>query len=366
MDSSIDWELLGRYLAGLCTPEEREAFERWVAADEARADLVAMMRRAWEASGTLPPQLDVDAAWKRVSERVGIRPPADGHRAATEPSQPRILPFRESRAHPRPQRRFARAAAAVVGLAVGAALWQLAVRPEPATDPFAAARTYTTRPGQRAELRLPDGTRVVLSVASTLRVPDSYGDRSRSVALEGEAYFEVTHDEARPFRVHTAHAVATDLGTRFGVRAYAGDAVTVVVREGAVSLRPAAPPAGSPDARPRPDAAAAQDSVVLAPGDLGRVDTTGRVTAERAVAIDDHLAWTDGRLVLADVPLAQAIVQLNRWYDIDIRLADDSLGSLRITGEFAAEPISEVLRFLTAPLGLEYDREGRVITLRPN
>src|SRR5690606_13337061 len=216
---------------------------RWVAADASRADLVATMRRAWDASGTLPPRLDVDAAWTRLSGRVGIRTPADARGAATEPQRPHVLPFPERRAHPRPARRFGRAAAAVAGLALGAAVWQLALRPDPATDPFVAARTYTTRPGQRAEMRLPDGTRVVLSVASTLRVPESYGDRSRSVALEGEAYFEVAHDDARPFRVHTARAIATDLGTRFGVRAYSGDAVTVVVREGAVSLRPTAAPA---------------------------------------------------------------------------------------------------------------------------
>ena len=80
--------------------------------------------------------------------------------------------------------------------------------------------------------------RVTLNAGSRLRWRADYGARTREVQLEGEGYFEVRHDGARPFRVHAPGAVAEDLGTRFTVRAYPeGSGVEVAVAEGRVALR---------------------------------------------------------------------------------------------------------------------------------
>ena len=102
----------------------------------------------------------------------------------------------------------------------------------------AAVAEYSTPRARRADFLLKDGTHVLLSVDSRLRVPADYGVSDRRVYLEGEAYFEVKHDSAARFLVHTDHAVTEDLGTRFDVRAYRGDSVMrVVVAEGRVAVR---------------------------------------------------------------------------------------------------------------------------------
>jgi len=108
----------------------------------------------------------------------------------------------------------------------------------------------------------------MLGPASTIAYAVAADHGPRTVSLKGDAYFEVTHRPDRTFTVETSHGVARDLGTRFLVHAYPPDsAVDVVVAEGKVSL--AAP--RDTVAQPR-----TADSLVLSPGDLGRVTRTGR------------------------------------------------------------------------------------------
>src|SRR5206468_9531820 len=96
------------------------------------------------------------------------------------------------------------------------------------------------------------------------RFPAQFG-QVRDVYLDGEAFFEVAHDARRPFAVHTARAVARDLGTRFNVRAYRDAAdVVVAVAEGAVALKSSQ--------------RLAADSVVLRQADVGRARPDGRLS----------------------------------------------------------------------------------------
>ena len=103
--------------------------------------------------------------------------------------------------------------------------------------PFPGMRTFSTRRGQRADLRLNDGTQIVLGAATTVRIADDFGHLARNVYLDGEAYFVVHHDPARPFVVHAGHALVRDVGTRFAVTAYGGATPTqIVVAEGEVGV----------------------------------------------------------------------------------------------------------------------------------
>ena len=92
-------------------------------------------------------------------------------------------------------------------------------------------------PAAAVAVTLRDGTRLVLWPASRLRIPSDFGLRTRSVELQGEAYFAVVHDASHPFVV-TAHGVVTrDVGTAFDIRAYADDpGVRVAVAEGEVAV----------------------------------------------------------------------------------------------------------------------------------
>jgi transmembrane sensor len=175
------------------------------------------------------------------------------------------------------------------------------------------------------------------------------------VYLDGDGYFVVTHDAAHPFAVHTAHAVARDVGTKFGVRDYATATTTeVAVADGAVSLSVAVPTVGH-----------AADTVLLQADDIGQIDPQGQITAVRDADVAGALAWTDGRLVFRDAPLRDVIAELRRWYDLDLQVHDSAVAARRLTASFSDESVPLVLERIALSLDLRVDRQGRTIVLRP-
>jgi transmembrane sensor len=211
----------------------------------------------------------------------------------------------------------------------------------PRATPF---REYVTAPGQRSQMTFPDGTRVLLAVDSRLRVPRDYGVRDRAVELEGEAYFVVRHDPARPFVVRTARGTAEDLGTEFDVRAYNDEDLAVVVAKGQVLLR-------GPELR-------------LRPLERGVIDAHGITTHTRGVAVDRYVAWTRGALWFDDVPVRTVLLQLARWYDIDIQVDDTSLAHERLTIAFNTPSADEALASLARVLDVRFARTGRSVRMR--
>lgn len=332
----MDWDRLGRYLAGECSAAEAAAFERWVDERPERRRLVDSMQELWQA-GLAPGEepgaaTAVEAAWDRVARRM----------AGVEPAPPRVLPFRRAAAVARrlPRARTALAAAAVLALAVaGTLLWR-----ERLESP--APRLLATATGERQAFLLDDGTHVMLGASSRLEVPGRFGRGQRTVVLEGEALFDATHEVAAPFTVHAGGAAARDLGTRFVVRSLGGlgGAVEVVVAEGAVALRLRGGPAGR--------------GLTLRAGDLGRLAASGRAEIVHGVDLERELAWTRGELVFQDTPLSVVAVQLRRWYGLEVHIADPRLASRRLTAVFRNEPVAEVLEVIARAAGAEYRRAG--------
>jgi transmembrane sensor len=193
-----------------------------------------------------------------------------------------------------------------------------------------------------------------LAPKSRVRYATDYGRAHRDVYLDGEAYFQVSPDSQRPLRVHTASSVTEDLGTAFVVAAYADQrAIEVVVAEGRVALWQGS----EPSARP---------ALVLEARDLGRLDPNGVAVLQRGVDIGRRLAWTTGGALGFDgEPLSDVVAALERWYDVEIHLADSALGSRRLTATFTNEPIDLVLQRTALTLGLRVERaEGSVFLLR--
>ncbi|HEU4587610.1 MAG TPA: FecR domain-containing protein, partial [Gemmatimonadales bacterium] len=327
--SDADWERLERYASYRGTPEELAETERWVnASDELRA-IARGMRTAGLPPGSEEPEWNEEVAWHRVSRRLRWF------------SRPSLASTSTAR------RRIERWTAAAVILVVAIPSMVIALRhrsapvaPSAATAP-APARELASRRGERAAFDLPDGTRVMLGAASRLRVPGSYNQpgAGRDVYLDGEAYFEVTHDSLRPFRVHTALGIAEDLGTEFvvstypevrGMRVVVASGVVAVHRDrrGAREREPGAPP-------PPP-------LVTLTRGDLARLDSAGTATV-RQVDPAPYLAWTRGTLAFRGAPLRDVVPQLARWYDIDLRLAGGALGNRRLTASFSNHSVDQVL-----------------------
>lgn len=341
-----------RFIEGECSPEDAAAIQAWIAADPRRGELLDELRALWRLTGDATRRWDVTGARERLlraragpwHERRGLSRPVAGdeppRRASASPSWEWMRPWR---AVPRP----ARIAAAVALLIAGAALWHL--RSPVAPAPF---RGYATPRGQRLALSFPDGSRVLLGVDSRLRVPHDYGVRARAVELEGEAYFTVRRDSARPFFVRTAHGTAEVLGTEFDVRAYPEEAsLQVVVAAGGVALR--GPKGGG------------SVPLTLGPRDRGVIDARGGATLTPNVSLDVHLAWTRGMLAFDEAPLASVLAQLERWYDLEFHGEDRSLEEERITISFTTESVDEALTALARVLNVRFTRVHRLVQLVP-
>ncbi len=349
MPDDISDYLLERYCAGDCTPAERADVERWIGGDSARLAFVELLRAAWleSASADLPEQRpDVPAAWQHVQRRTRW---ADGPPL-------RVVGARLPASNPR--RRFAWPAVAAAAAVFIAGTVIVEHRPSRSSAVAVPLREVITRPGERADLRLSDGTHVLLGVGSRLRFAPTLGAASRDIYLDGEALFDVRHDARRPFLVHTAHAITEDLGTRFDLRAYMADSVlTVVVAEGRVALR-----SGVAAGKGGKHVETLETRVVLSDRDLARLGADGRLTTERGVPVERYLAWTEGRLVFTGTPLHDALPDLARWYGLELHAADSAVAARRLTATFVGESVDEALRNIALALDVRYRRDGQTVT----
>jgi len=343
-----DSDLL-RLVDGECSPEEARAIQAWIAADPARGELLDQVRAVWRLTGDTSRPWDLAGARDRL---LRVRGRHAAQQSGGFPARSRATGLlRMVGAGPVPVSGRAWVASPwvlriAVTLVLGIAGWAAWQRRAPAVP----AREYVTAPGQRLAVSFSDGSRVLLGVASRLRVPREYGVRTRAVELEGEAYFVVRHDPAHPFLVRTAHGTTEDLGTEFDVRAYREErSLQVVVAAGRVALR----------------RAGGADSLLLHPRDRGVIDATGTVTIISGVSLQHYLAWIRGTLRFDDAPLGGVLAQLERWYDLEIQTTDRSLARERLTIAFTTASPDEALSALARVLGARFTRDDRVVRLIP-
>jgi ferric-dicitrate binding protein FerR (iron transport regulator) len=323
-----------RLIEGDCSPEEAAAIQAWIVADPRRGELLDQVRAVWRLTGET--SREWDRAFPPRSRPAG--PPPGGGAVPPLAFVARTRPWWKA---PWPMQ----IAAAITLVLAGSVLWLLPRRAGP-------SRAFATARGQLSSLGLPDGSRVLLGVDTRLQVPRDYGTRSRTVDLDGEAYFVVEHDPRRPFVVRMPHGTTEDLGTEFAVRAYRQEGfVQVVVADGRVALR--GPKGG--------------DSVLvtLRPRERAVLDAGGGATVMRDVTLANDLAWTRGALWFDDAPLGGVIAQLERWYDLEIQSDDAALAGERVTISFMTKSADEALTALAQVLNVRANRTGRLVRLVP-
>lgn len=318
---------LARFVLGECSRAEHDEIAAWLRADAENATHLDAIRRLLT-PGPASKDWKVDTMWGRLRHDA-------------------VQPVRRP-AFSLPKRLGSIAAAAgIVAVSLFAAQLLLTPRATPVGE-RSAPHQYVTRRGERARIELADGTRVTLAPGSTLAIADGYGTGRRVVTLAGEAVFDVVHDSAAAFEVRTATMTVRDVGTRFDVRAYEGDARAVVaVAEGSVSL----------------ERGSRAPAVVLTRGALGMVDRDGVVHKSRIGRLSKYFGWTEGTLTFEDEPLGAVLRVVSRWYDLDITLADPSLASRRVSVDFSTSQPGAMVDALGAALGVPVTRRGRVITL---
>jgi transmembrane sensor len=319
MDAALNWLFTLQ-----AAPEDvalRSEFENWRAANPLHAETFATVADAWEL-----PELDMVAA--RLATRVTP--------AAEQPGAVITLPARPKRTA---LSRVAMAIAATVLLAIGIQQapnlmlqWQA---------------DYTTVAGHNQETTLPDGSRMVLGTASAVSV-DFEGSRRNVTLLKGEAYFDVVHDAAHPFKVAANFSEVEVKGTAFSVRTDdAGD--TVVLERGMVDVA---------RLQDRSDVAS------LVPGESVTASAT-RLSPVRKTDTVTSLAWLEGRIVFRDQPFSQVLGEIARYYASSVIVANSGLDNMKVNGSYRLDDPERVIRSLATATGASVTRlPGGILILR--
>jgi len=167
--------------------------------------------------------------------------------------------------------------------------------------------TVSTPKGGQFQVHLPDGSRVWLNAASSLKIPRNFNKKARIVDLNGEAYFEITRESAHIFTVRSGLQNVTVLGTNFNVHAYAGEIGYTTVVTGAVQVK---------------------HMTTLKTCTLKKnqqVALKGQALIQTSIDAEQVIAWKNGLFVFDEEPLSEIMKKIARWYNVVVVYEDPSL-----------------------------------------
>lgn len=225
--------------------------------------------------------------------------------------------------------------------------------------------TMTTPKGRQFNLTLPDGTRVWLNAASSIRYPTVFSGHERRVEVQGEAYFEVAKNTKMPFRASIVNKAEVEvLGTSFNVNAYENEAgIYTTLLEGSIKVK-VGEENTSTGHQPKE-----RKEVILQPGHQALLVVGGQ---QRAPAIeivhnadvDQVMAWKNGLFDFHSFGLEEVMRQLERWYDIDVKY-ESTVPDVKLKGKMTRDvALSGLLRNL-GKLGVHCRLEGRTLVVLP-
>jgi transmembrane sensor len=210
--------------------------------------------------------------------------------------------------------------------------------------------TKLTPRGNKKIITLPDGSTVVLNSDSKLTYGSDF-NRNRIINLEGEGFFEVKKDEAHPFIVITGKISTTALGTSFNVRAYGeSNDIQVSLASGKVRVQ------NTED----------ENLIEIIPGEAVDFSNQQQTLQKKQIDISKVLNWKEGILHFDKVPFQQVILELERWYDVEISLSGtNKVPEYKCTGTFKKhEYLSNVLKALSYSLDFKYEISGNHVELK--
>lgn len=242
-----------------------------------------------------------------------------------------------------------------------------------------AGNEITVNPGAKTKLRLPDGTHVWVNSDSKLSYSGTFKGPLREVYLEGEAYFDVVKDPARPFIVHTGGIDIRVLGTAFNVKAYKAEStIEATLIHGLIEVtKPDQPDAPKVILKPHEklifDKYAADENKKtdehLANGNFSKEEIKKPAITIAQIAnniVDSAIietSWVYNRLSFEDEKFDNIALKMERWFNVKITINNDKIKSYKLTGSFENETIDEALKELQYLISFSYKITGREIEI---
>lgn len=313
--------------------EARELWE-WLNADEDNRTLLYESKYMLHKLKT-PPEIHLDQCYRELTGRIA----SSGLISPT----PRLKVIRRAALY---------AASLIAAIAVGVGASHFITGE-------AAVRTeyihISAGPGDMSEIRLPDGSTVVLKPSSKLTYPTSFVDGERSVKLTGEAFFEVTTNRQRPFTVESERQRVRVFGTSFNVMAYPGYNINQVTLL-----------SGSVEMSVLDKDGYMAGSFMMTPDQQATFDrATGAVSVHMLSKNDADRDWTANVYYFENRPLSEIAGRLEHYYGVGITIADEEIASTLYSGTLSLDmDIKETLSALNIEKDFTIEGAGQLFVLK--
>jgi ferric-dicitrate binding protein FerR (iron transport regulator) len=193
----------------------------------------------------------------------------------------------------------------------------------------ATFNTLSTPKGRQFRLVLPDGSKVWLNAASSIRYPTRFAGKERKVELSGEVYIEVARNSAQPFIATNGNIDMTVLGTSFNAKLYENEANAITLVTGKLQV----------------EDRGGQDRLVLDPGTQALMEK-GKIRLHSNPDLNHVLAWKEGKFSFSNAGIEDVMNELARWYDISVKY-EGNIPQRKFTGKIGMDlRLSEVLELL--------------------
>lgn len=310
-------DLIGKYLAGEATGTERAELDQWIASNESNKKYFRQVQLVFERAGKTPAtqSFDVDAAWRKLESNIR----KGGGRSISFPLYWNTLRI---------------AAILLVAVGLGYFIYQSFNQP-PETMAIVADDSIVRD-------SLPDGSLAVLNRNSSIEYEYNRSSNQRKVVLAGEAFFDVKHDEERPFIIEAGDVIIEDVGTTFNVKATPeSTTVEVFVESGEVAFY-----------------TLDNKGLNLVAGETGVYNRDSK-SFSRSLTIDtNRLAYKTGIFTFRNSDLGSIIEDLNAVYDMKVKLGNDALKNCRLNVTFRNERIEDIVEIIAETLSLSVRQEG--------
>lgn len=365
-DNNI-YELIVNSMFNESTPAEDFRLREWVGGSEANARYFAGLRNTCLA--TLP----LRKVTPEVFRNMRFVPPV-----ASEPVAAKPKPTSKPAGKNRLLRAASWSAAAAAVAVIGGISWLLLSKPNDA-EVFLATNNieFAVENGTTASTVLPDGSKIWLNAGSRISYSADYNDADRrTVLLEGEAYFDVATNPARPFVVKADRIEIVATGTSFNVSAYkTNQSIVTTLIHGEVTIQ------GKNITKPitlKPEhtveyfiTAESDSDDIVKTMDMSVATAYARnislVEGAPAIQIegntDAQVCWMDNCWMVDDERLEKFIPRLERRYNVSFYCTSSDILNYRFTGSFKGETVEEVLKILRRTLPLKYKIERDAILL---
>lgn len=318
--------LMAQYFEGSISVEEEKVLQGWLAQSEENQKVFNSTKKLWNVSEKVTPrQFNIDAAWKKVAKRTSEKEEVTDNSVLIK------------------LRPFLYRAAAILVIGFLSLFVYLQLNNSVNDVEYLATKAKT-------ELYLPDSSFISLNKSAVLTYPERFNNDERRVKLEGEAFFDVTHDPKKPFIIEAGSIEVTVLGTEFYVVALPESRkVEVTVKSGKVKVQ----------------SLVSKENRILTAKETVTYLFDNEAFLEKKELNQVNYDWNNNLLVFKNEPLDQVFQVIEKEFDVVIDF-NQNLSKCNISSRFETSDAEEVIKQICLLFELEYSRKSNKYLIAGN